>query len=53
MFNGYDIKTLDLKHLRSLFGVVNQEPFLFNGNIEYNIKYNDDSITDEQMIEAA
>ncbi len=39
LFNKYDIKSIDLKHLRSKFGNVRQDPSLFNGTIEYNIKY--------------
>ena len=38
--DGIDIKTIDLAHLRSLFGLIKQEPEIFNGDIEYNIRYN-------------
>jgi len=38
LIDGENIKNYDLKHLRSSFGVVSQEPTLFNGSIEYNIK---------------
>ena len=40
LFDDFDIRTIDIKHLRSIFGRVSQEPSLFNGTIEYNIKYN-------------
>lgn len=40
LFNGMDYKDINIHHLRSIFGVVRQEPDLFNGTIEYNIKYN-------------
>jgi len=36
--DGVNIKDYDLKYLRSCYGVVSQEPVLFNGTIEYNIK---------------
>lgn len=36
--DGVSIKKYDLRFLRECFGVVSQEPVLFNGTIEYNIK---------------
>ena len=36
--DGHDIKHYNLKHLRQQFSIVSQEPVLFNGTIEYNIK---------------
>ena len=38
--DGVDIRSLDLSHLRSFFGLIKQEPEVFNGSIEYNIRYN-------------
>ena len=38
LIDGVNIKKYDLKHLRESYGVVSQEPVLFNGTIEYNIK---------------
>jgi ATP-binding cassette subfamily B (MDR/TAP) protein 1 len=38
--NGIDIKDYDIHYLRSCFGVVSQEPVLFNGSFADNIKYN-------------
>lgn len=52
MIDGVDIRNYDLQYLRSIFGIVRQEPTLFNGTIEYNIKYNTPSVSDEEMIEA-
>ena len=49
LVDGVDIKKIDLDHLRKSFGMVSQEPVLFNSTIEYNIKYNDSSITSEQI----
>ena len=38
LIDGIDIKKYNLKQLRDSFGVVSQEPTLFNGTIEYNIR---------------
>ena len=38
LIDGNSIKEYDLNHLRNCYGVVSQEPVLFNGTIEYNIK---------------
>jgi len=49
LIEGVNIKEYDLKHLRENFGVVSQEPVLFNGTIEYNIKYSKEDATDEEI----
>jgi len=38
LIDGFDIKDYDLQHLRKQIGIVFQEPVLFNGTIEQNIK---------------
>ena len=48
-----DIRDVSLKKLRSLIGFVPQKGVLFSGNIESNIKYLDDNISDEEMKKAA
>jgi len=53
LIDGVNIKKFDLKYLRECFGVVSQEPVLFNGTIEYNIKYSKESATDQEMRDAA
>jgi len=53
LIDGVNIKEYDLKHLRESYGVVSQEPVLFNGTIEYNIKYSKEDATDEEMRKAA
>lgn len=40
LINGINIKDFDLKYLRNQFGVVGQEPVLFNASFRENIKYN-------------
>ncbi|KAI8820141.1 P-loop containing nucleoside triphosphate hydrolase protein [Fimicolochytrium jonesii] len=37
--DGFDIKTLNVRHLRDLIGIVSQEPVLFNATIKQNIQY--------------
>lgn len=53
LIDGHDIRSINLKHLRSFFGLIKQEPELFNGSIGYNIQYNLESVTEEQMSEAS
>lgn len=51
--DGVDIRSLPQKELRSLLGYVPQKGVLFSGTIESNLKFGGDSITDEDMREAA
>lgn len=51
--NGIDIDRLDPKELRSAFGLVSQEIFLFSGSIKDNISLGADDISDEQIQKAA
>jgi len=37
--DGYDLRQMPLKFLRSQIGLVQQEPFLFNGTVRENILY--------------
>lgn len=48
-----DVSTLNVQWLRSHIGVVGQEPVLFDTTIRENIRYGNDSITEEEMIKAA
>src|SRR6202047_4317692 len=38
LLDGVDIRTMDLQELRRLFGIVLQDPFLFTGTLESNVK---------------
>jgi len=38
LVDGVNIKEYDIDHLRKAFGMVGQEPKLFNSTINYNIK---------------
>ncbi|HZD95852.1 MAG TPA: ABC transporter ATP-binding protein [Candidatus Sulfotelmatobacter sp.] len=51
--DGVDIRQMDLNELRRRFGVVLQDPFLFSGTIENNIRLGSSWITDEQIAIAA
>jgi len=52
MFDGVDVKRLDLGYLRKNVGVVSQETYLFNGTIRDNLLYAKPDATEEEMIEA-
>jgi ATP-binding cassette, subfamily B, multidrug efflux pump len=51
--DGVDVKEMDLAALRRRFGVVLQDPFLFTGTVEGNIRLGTDWITDADIQEAA
>ncbi|MCL2420533.1 MAG: ABC transporter ATP-binding protein/permease [Defluviitaleaceae bacterium] len=51
--DGSDIRLYTRGGLRSLFGMVLQETWLFNGTISDNIRYGNLAATDEQMRQAA
>ena len=53
LIDGHDIKDYTRKDLRSLFGMVLQDAWLFNGSIKDNLKYGKQDATDEEVIEAA
>ncbi len=38
LLDGVDIREMDLQELRQLFGIVLQDPFLFTGTLESNVK---------------
>jgi ATP-binding cassette, subfamily B, multidrug efflux pump len=50
---GVDIRQVDPLDLRRRFGVVLQDPYLFTGSIEDNIRLGTDSITREEIVAAA
>uniref|UniRef100_K3WWL7 ABC transporter B family member 2 n=1 Tax=Globisporangium ultimum (strain ATCC 200006 / CBS 805.95 / DAOM BR144) TaxID=431595 RepID=K3WWL7_GLOUD len=53
LLDGRDVKTLNVKWLRSQIGLVSQEPVLFATTIFENIAAGGENITREQVIEAA
>jgi len=52
LFDGVDIRNLSLQDLRSNFGIVLQDPFLFSGTIAGNIRLGTEGISDQQVRDA-
>ncbi|KAM9200099.1 ATP-dependent translocase ABCB1-like isoform 1-T1 [Mergus octosetaceus] len=50
--DGQDIKTLNVRYLREIIGVVNQEPVLFATTIAENIRYGREDVTLEEIEKA-
>jgi ATP-binding cassette subfamily B protein len=50
---GVDIRELDPRELRSQFGVVLQDPYLFTGTVGENIRLGNEELAMERMMEAA
>ena len=53
LVDGINIKDANQKELRKRIGFVPQKGVLFSGTIESNIKYGDENISDERMVESA
>ena len=53
LIDGVNIKDYSSKELRNSVGLVLQDPFLYHGTIESNIKMYNESLTREDVIEAA
>lgn len=51
LFNGTDIRKINLKDLRNKIFLVTNEPRLFDGTVMYNIKYGNEHIQDSKIIE--
>lgn len=51
--DGIDIRQFSKKQLRSAIGQMQQDVFIFEGDVAYNIRLNDNDITDEKVKEAA
>ncbi len=49
LLDGVDIREYDLRSLRRRIGLVLQEPFLFSGSVEENIRLGKEEIADEQI----
>jgi ATP-binding cassette, subfamily B, multidrug efflux pump len=52
LLDGVDIRTIDLQELRRLFGIVLQDPFLFTGTLESNVKLGTETISRAATISA-
>ena len=53
LIDGVDIRQYNLSDLRRCIAVVQQDVFLFTGDINYNIRLNNDHISDEDIKRAA
>lgn len=53
LVDGVNVKDLSQKELRDIIGFVPQKGILFSGTIKSNIKYSNENMSDEKMLEAA
>ncbi len=53
LVDGVNVKDVSQKELRDVIGFVPQKGILFSGTIESNIKYSNQNMPDEKMVEAA
>ncbi|MGB6689255.1 MAG: ABC transporter ATP-binding protein [Terracidiphilus sp.] len=53
LLDGVDLRQHDLNALRKHFAVVLQDPFLFTGTIDENIRFGNDEITEIELRQAA
>jgi subfamily B ATP-binding cassette protein MsbA len=53
LIDGINIKDLRIDHLRSLFGIVNQESILFNDSIYNNIAFGMENLSKEDIVNAS
>lgn len=53
LIDGTDIRELDLKQLRGLMGIVNQDPVLFHDTVFNNIAFGKPEATKEEVMEVA
>ncbi|WP_168119648.1 ABC transporter ATP-binding protein [Paenibacillus sp. HB172176] len=51
--DGKELRELDLKQVRTSIGVIQQEPFVFSGNVYDNIRMNKGDVSDEEIRMAA
>ncbi len=52
LFDGEDVRNLDLTFLRDSIGVVTQDTYLFNGTIRDNLLYAKPDATEEELLNA-
>lgn len=52
LIDGHSIRDFTLEHLREKMSLVLQDPFIYYGTILDNVRLLDESITDEEVIEA-
>lgn len=52
LIDDYDIRTMNVPYLRQLYGVVSQEPVLFDGTLEENVRLGKEDATFDEIYEA-
>ncbi len=53
LIDKYDIQKVELSSIRRQLGIVSQDPLLFAGSIRDNISFGDESLSDEEIVEAS
>jgi ABC-type bacteriocin/lantibiotic exporter with double-glycine peptidase domain len=53
LYDGIDLRELDLRAVRGQMGIVNQQPYMFGGSIASNLSLADPSLPRDRLIEAA
>jgi len=49
----HDLRSLSFSSLRRAVSIVLQEPYLFNGTVDYNLKFGNPTVSDMEMIRVA
>ncbi len=52
LFDGNDVRKLDVEYLRDQIGIVTQDTYLFNGTIRENLLYARPDATEDELIDA-
>jgi ATP-binding cassette subfamily B protein len=50
LIDGVDVRELSFETLRKTVAIVLQEPYLFSGTIEYNLKFGNPEVSDAEMV---
>ncbi len=53
LVDGQDVRALDLHAYRDCLGIVTQTPFLFDGTVMDNIRYGQEDVSDEDVMQVA
>lgn len=53
MLDGVDIRRFQMSWLRSITGIVSQDPVIWSATVRENIKFGKLDATDEEIVEAA
>ena len=49
LINSHDLKTFNLRHLRTKLGMITQDPVLFSGTVDQNILYSHPNATEDEL----